>query len=484
MNSGLDIPVDPAPKFFALIIGINDYPEIKPLKGAVPDAQAMAEYLREYLDIPNDHITEIYNEHATRAGIIQAFHYLRDDERIGKDDAILIFYAGHGSEVDAPVGWITDNQKIQGLVPYDVKTLDVDGRVIEILPDRTIGSLLDDIAEQKGDNITVIFDCCHSASGTRASEDPQARLVDPKDLPPLSPDTDKHIIRKPDTSSRATVIPTGFAHRGLRSHVLLAACMASEVAWEREGRGAFTSAILSILKNAGVDKLTYTELKDSLPTMQQQNPQCEGENKGRILFNNKLAGASPVMTRVELLDGIIKLHAGFAQGVTKGARFDIYQHHLNDATSNPRLVTLQVTAVQNFYSILAPVDDLPELQNPAYARQVSPGQGHQIKVHVSPALHERLKDVPEWRDKFLSEESDLVARPTPDPAEADLSLDVGWDGRVTFDMHNKLSNRHGITRLPHTTPVDVKELLAVLQSAAAWDWHVGRKNPKPPFNDH
>ncbi|KAG9102292.1 hypothetical protein FS749_009632 [Ceratobasidium sp. UAMH 11750] len=218
--------------------------------------------------------------------------------------------------------------------------------------------------------------------------------------------------------------------------------------------------------------------------MQQQNPQCGGENKGRILFNNKLVGTSPLMTRVELVDGIIKLHAGFAQCVTKGARFDIYQHHLKDATSNRHLVTLQVTAVQNLYSILAPVDDLPELQNPAYARQVSPGQGHEIKVHISPVLHERLKDVPEWQDNFLSEESNLVARPTSDSAEADLSLDMGWDGRVTFDIYNKLTNKHGIAHLPHTTLVDVKELLAVLQSAAAWDWHVGRKNPKPQFSDN
>ncbi|KAG9121488.1 hypothetical protein FRC07_002546, partial [Ceratobasidium sp. 392] len=474
---------DPAPKFFALIVGINDYPEIKPLKGAVPDAQAVAEYLREYLDIPDDHIAEIYNEKATRAGIIQAFRNLCDDERIEKDDAILIFYAGHGGEVEAPEGWETDGQKIQGLIPYDVRTLDITGRIVEIIPDRTVGSLLEDLAEAKGDNITVIFDCCHSASGTRASEDPQARLVDSKDLPPLSSDTDKYIIRQPDPSTRAAVIPAGFAHRGLRSHVLLAACMATEVAWEREGRGEFTSAILSILKNTAVDKMTYTELKDSLPKMIQQNPQCEGENKTRILFNNKLAGASPIMTRVEIDEDIIKLHAGFAQGVTKGARFDIYQHHLNDPMSNPCLATLEVTAVLNFHSVLTATGDLPQIQNPAYARQVSPGRGHEIKVYVFPALQEKLQGDPEWRDKFLSDDSSFVARPTFDISEADLSLDLRSDNRVTYDTHNKISNEHGITRLPETTRVDVKQILAALQSAAAWDWHVGRTNPDSPFKD-
>ncbi|KAG8727232.1 hypothetical protein FRC12_022680, partial [Ceratobasidium sp. 428] len=400
MSTSLDLPVDPSPRLFALVIGINDYPEIKPLKGAVPDAQAITEYLREHLDIPEDHIIEIYNEKATRAGIIQAFRNLCYDERIEKDDAILIFYAGHGAEVDAPEGWETDDKKIQGLVPYDVKTLDITGRVVEVIPDRTVGSLLEDIAELKGDNITVIFDCCHSASGSRDSDDPQARLIDSRYLPPLSPGVDKDIIRKPDpTLSRGTVIPAGFAHRGLRSHVLLAACMATEVAWEREGRGEFTAALLSILKSPGVGKLTYTELKDSLPKMQQQNPQCEGENKTRILFNNKLAGADPAMTRVDIEDdGTIKLSAGFPQGVTQGARFDIYQRHLDDPTFNPCLGTFEVTAVYNFHSILTATGTLPKIQTPAYARQVSAGRGHVIKVYVSPELDEKLRENDEWRD--------------------------------------------------------------------------------------
>ncbi|KAG9087763.1 hypothetical protein FRC06_002373, partial [Ceratobasidium sp. 370] len=132
---------------------INNYSKVKPLKGAVPDAQAMSHYLRDYLDTPSDHITKLYNEQATRAAIIQAFSNLRDDKRIKKHDAILIFYAGHGCEVQSPADWKIEGQKTHGLVPYNVGTLDTTGRVTEIIPDRTVVSLLQDLAYAKGDNI-------------------------------------------------------------------------------------------------------------------------------------------------------------------------------------------------------------------------------------------------------------------------------------------------------------------------------------------
>ncbi|KAG9123527.1 hypothetical protein FRC07_014827 [Ceratobasidium sp. 392] len=417
-----------------------------------------------------------------RAGIIRAFRNLRNDTRIEKDDAILIFYAGHGCEIKAPEVWETDSQKVQALVPYDADTLDDVGKPVDVIPDRTVGALLTDIAAAKGDNVTVIFDCCHSASGTRGMN-PEARVVALKHSL-ISSTIDQDIIR----GHRSSSIPSGFAHAGLRSHVLLAACMATEIAWEREGQGAFTSAILSILKGRGLDHLTYTELIGALPTLQQQNPQCEGEYKNRVIFNNQLAGASPAMTRVEIGDGFIKLHAGFAQGITHGARFGIYQHHLNNSTSNPCMTTLEVAAIKDFYSYLTgpEAEKLSTIQNPAYACQTGAGQEHDIKVYVSPTLHQQLTahvDYDEWQRKFLSDHSSFIARPTTSLSDADLSLDVDSDGRVSFDTHNKICNKHGIHRLPHTSPVDVKQLLDVLTSAATWNWHVGRTNPETPFKD-
>ncbi|KAG9089724.1 hypothetical protein FRC06_001415 [Ceratobasidium sp. 370] len=214
-----------------------------------------------------------------------------------------------------------------------------------------------------------------------------------------------------------------------------------------------------------------------------QHPRCEGKNKTRVLFNGKLAEASPVMTRVDLTEETITLHAGYAQGVTKGARFGLYQYHFNEHASNPCLATLEVTVSQKFYSFLAATERFLGIQSPAYARQISPGHGYNIKVYVSPALHEKLQGNQEWRDKFLSEDSEFAARPTSSPAEADFSLDLGSDGTVTFKTHNTLCNKHGFSRFPQTSPVRVKQLLDVLHSAAAWDWHIDRENPNPPFGN-
>ena len=63
-------------------------------------------------------------------------------------------------------------------------------------------------------------------------------------------------------SGRGIEIQSGFARRGLRSHVLLAACRPLELAYERTSRGVFTVALLKTLVNIGIDKLTYATLFD------------------------------------------------------------------------------------------------------------------------------------------------------------------------------------------------------------------------------
>ncbi|KAG9084072.1 hypothetical protein FRC06_004248, partial [Ceratobasidium sp. 370] len=324
------------PQLFALIIGIDEYAAVQPqLKGAVADAKSMSTYIRERLHVPKGHIAELHNKSATREAIIQAFQDLRDDslrdERIETGDAILIFYAGHGCEIDPPADWESDGQKIQGIVPYDAKLSDKNGPAVNVIPDRTIGALLSDISEKKGNNITVIFDCCHSASGTRGD----VRGVDAEQLPPLPLEIDSGIIHR----TRALKIPPGFAHSGTRSHIFLAACGAKEKAFEPHGRGAFTSALVSQLEKVDVSQLTYQELMDNLPKIQSQNPQCEGVYKNRILFS-QLAWASRDTYQVEAVDGRLRLLAGLAQGVTEGVEFGIYQHCLDDEESNPRLATL------------------------------------------------------------------------------------------------------------------------------------------------
>lgn len=273
---------------YALIIGIDGYPKLKPLKGAVYDADQVAEFLMGDLMVPPDHITNLRNETASREGILGAFQALRDDPRIKNGDPILIYYAGHGGSSKAPEVWKDKcgTNEIQVIFPYDYE-LEVAGSKVNCIPDKTIAAWLNELAQAKGDNLvstgiliylahlmisqTVIFDSCHSASANRG-EAHSPSLREPRcagitfDIPW---NIDEHIFPSATASSsnedsRRTSPPL-CTHQ--TSHIHFAACGSEELAWEEEGRGAFTAALLRTIRAHGVDKLTYQNLMVALPIL-------------------------------------------------------------------------------------------------------------------------------------------------------------------------------------------------------------------------
>jgi hypothetical protein len=62
--------------------------------------------------------------------------------------------------------------------------------------------------------------------------------------------------------TRGVKVANGFAQRGIRSHVLLAACSANEKAREDAGvcRGRFTTALLKLLRSTGAEQLVYADV--------------------------------------------------------------------------------------------------------------------------------------------------------------------------------------------------------------------------------
>lgn len=80
-------------KFYALVIGINNYTGDWPaLDNAVNDAKAVEKVLRNKYTF--DEIFTLYNENATRDDIIEAFEKLID--QVNENDNVLIYYSGHG----------------------------------------------------------------------------------------------------------------------------------------------------------------------------------------------------------------------------------------------------------------------------------------------------------------------------------------------------------------------------------------------------
>ncbi|PSR72647.1 hypothetical protein PHLCEN_2v11482 [Hermanssonia centrifuga] len=237
------------------------------LTGAVPDADAIERYLTIDLGVAEQHIRSLRDKDATRSRVIQELQAMAHDPRIEVGDPIVFYYAGHGSTVQSPHDW--GNTDIQLILPYDY-SCEVDGVTVNGIPDRTIGALLAKLAEAKGNNITVVFDYCHS--GSASCDDGLIPLRRARGIPsslPIPADLDRDILSSSSSTHRMSDVLPGFLNQCLNSHVLLAACGMDELAWEEQGRGCFTRALLETLSSRGFDprSLTYADLITRLPKL-------------------------------------------------------------------------------------------------------------------------------------------------------------------------------------------------------------------------
>lgn len=81
-------------KSWALIIGINGYQKVSPLRFARGDAEGVSQILQKRFKFEPARITLLLDCDATRQGILQSFFSLRKEA--GPDDRVLVFFAGHG----------------------------------------------------------------------------------------------------------------------------------------------------------------------------------------------------------------------------------------------------------------------------------------------------------------------------------------------------------------------------------------------------
>lgn len=145
-----------APGIFALIVAIDKYQSEKhsDLIGCKRDGERFRDLFTGMLDVPPSHITFLENENATRDAIIQQFrsHFIYNPA-IAKGDAMVFFFAGHGTQEDAPQDWKSEGNKMESICPYDANTIGGDGREIYAIHDRTISGLIRSLASEKGDNM-------------------------------------------------------------------------------------------------------------------------------------------------------------------------------------------------------------------------------------------------------------------------------------------------------------------------------------------
>ena len=139
---------------FAVVIGINKYEKWPGLEFAVADANAVKNRLQK---TGFDVITVIMDQDATQRRILsELFHEL--PQKVGRNDRVLFYFAGHGQTQDIPGGG-----KKGYIIPVDAET---DSYASSAISMEQIRSLSSRIAAK---HIFYVMDCCYSGLGLNRS---------------------------------------------------------------------------------------------------------------------------------------------------------------------------------------------------------------------------------------------------------------------------------------------------------------------------
>jgi len=249
---------------WAVVIGVNGYPNIRRLKYAVNDAMAFSNHLVEYNQVPKENVVLLLDEEANLTRLRSALGvYLKN--KASKDDMVIIYFAGHGAterEATSPDGDGLEKY----LLPYDVDPKEL---YATAMPMEEISRLFSRI---RSDRLVFIVDTCYSgASG--------GRTISVSDI-------------------RAG-ISDGFLDRitGGKGKIILTASGANEVSAESDElqHGIFTHFLIKGLQGQAdsdgdglitVDEV-YTYVSKQVPqaTNQEQHPVKKGIVEGPLVLS-------------------------------------------------------------------------------------------------------------------------------------------------------------------------------------------------------
>jgi uncharacterized caspase-like protein len=250
-------------EIFAVVVGINRYKNLPPLKYAANDAREFYRYLVEVSQVPKDHVWLLLDEEATldrlRTTLGTSLH-----RSASKDDTVIIFLAGHGateSDTSSPDG--------DGLEKYFLShNADPKDLFASAMPMSEFARIFQRISSER---LVFISDTCYSgASGGRTI---------------------------PVAGRRANVSGAFWERISQgKGRVILTASDANEVSVEKDEmkHGVFTYYLLEGLRGKAdldrdgvitVDEVyRYVSTRVSQATGQNQHPVKKGETTGQIVL--------------------------------------------------------------------------------------------------------------------------------------------------------------------------------------------------------
>lgn len=281
-------------------------------------------------------------------------------------------------------------------------------------------------------------------------------------------------------------LPPGVSYKFMHSHVLLAACRQQQRAREcisaaGEPCGFFTNSLITLLRRIKPNRITYADLLDLLPTLPDQNPQCEGANQHRYMF--EIDGPSrdvrnfTLAVKEDEADGTrtrtLKVDAESLHGVVVGTQFAV------GASSRPDRV-LVAESVDLDSSALIPIvptkDDggtFPDGARLVVSDWKNDAAMMKVYVHTS--------DSPPLAASDLStlglRRSFLVADSLED---ADLAVRRASEHEYSLTRLDATIPRYAAAEV-HLGPIH--ELPCALDAIAHFNYFLGKHNGREPFVD-
>jgi len=317
---------------WALVVGISDYIHFDDVEGGdLPGAEHDARRIRDVLvmrgGFPESNVRMLLNHDATRDAIEEGItEWLVGNARPG--DNVVIFYAGHGSQM-----WDEDGDEDDGLdetiAPADVVASSTEFDISDDQFNDWLGML-------PTDNVMVVLDNCNSGTGTR-------------DVTPFSKGRllarDINDIERPEGAQRRALPgqeedDTGFDSQETRV-LELAAAQPFQVAVDAffpavEGReafhgGAFTTFLVQQMWKAPEDASYDDVFEDAYEALKrnrfQQDPYISEDVSLKDLplffLEGETAGRGEMALPVTSAgSGTAELGAGLALGITPGSVFE------------------------------------------------------------------------------------------------------------------------------------------------------------------
>jgi hypothetical protein len=485
-------------------VGITSYPDetLHHLHYCALDAQRVRDFLQTKYQIPTENIVLLTDGEATHDAIMTQFRsHLTLNTAIKRGNPIVFYFAGHGARYKTGHGY-PDDHRSEAICPFDRGTLRLNGTRVPDILDRTLGSLLAELAEAKGDNITVIMDCCHAGSITRSGtcvpseveHDMTARYTDPIAseevvLEMLSQADVITQVQRTRNFSNSKILnkELGLRHPDVRSHIVLAACGEDQLANESHTHrsGLFTHHLLTVLKKSDLKNITYASLiigvTEKMPTS--QHPQCEGMNKHRLLFDNNNHDNRLVPLYKEGLDNSLRVAAGAMHGVMKGTVFSVPHHHL--FPSDVALVRAKV--VWATWSIVEPTTSIiPKGQFARVSYWANSDASFKIGFSNSTAISSRQRDLQDTlhegtrRGTTQGISEVYIVRDEISP-QVRISAD---EKGIIVERKDELVKKSGSDLIFKWTQPRVDNCdWTFIDKVARFNFHLYRENPAHPYRD-